>query len=111
MTVCSFLVGLLQQIPAHLGANLGVHQTIGGADPFGIDGNIRLRHLCHFHLGRRGGSRGLFLLFAPGPANEQGEAQQEAQQLALAGPQLVEPASPFRLWSSADLFILHAIYS
>ena len=107
----SFLVDLLQQIPAHLGANLGVHQTIGGADPFGIDGNVRLRHLHHSHLGRRGDCGGLLLLFTPGAQNEQGDAHQEAQQPAPAVQQTVEVASPSRWLSSEDLFILHAIYS
>ena len=39
---CTFFVGLPGQIPGNLGTDIGVHQSLGGADPFGKNGHVFL---------------------------------------------------------------------
>ncbi len=62
-----FLVILPGKVAGDLGADLGVHEPLGGADPFGIDGHVLLGDGHHFDLGRRWGLR---QCFSPGHAWE-----------------------------------------
>jgi hypothetical protein len=47
--VGAFLVVLADEIPAHLGLNLGVYVALQGRNPFGVDGHVHLDCLHHPH--------------------------------------------------------------
>ncbi len=51
----AFCIVAGEEVPLHLGTDLGVDLAGRSADPLGIDGDVLLHHIRHQHLRRRGG--------------------------------------------------------